>query len=310
MFRIATPSRWAIVLLMVISMCASVRYRLLGDDGQAWKYAINNDGKGYYEHLRMLLLDGDIHGEPWMFTPAGDSEVIKFFVGTAVVQAPFVLVAHLHTLLFAEGLEDGYSLQYQLAIVLSALVSLLLGLWFTRELLLRIGIGEIATAFTLVAITLGTGLLVQAVVHPGMSHVHSFAAVAGWLLAVRHACAQPKPSRWALAGGLLGLVIVLRPVDVLIIAGLPLATLGVVPSMPRVRPKRSGVLRARLRSPAVRPDHHLVRTVRRVDHPTLRQRGFQLGQARHCAASVQRAERTVVLLASAALGGPRNVGHR
>ena len=204
MFRLATPARWAIVLVMVIAIGGSLRYRLLGDHGQAWKYAINNDGKGYYEHLRVLLVDGDFrseHGESWMFAPAGDGKAIKFFVGTALIQAPYVLAAHAYTLLFSNGPQDGYSLQYHLAIVLSALVSLLLGLWFTRGLLLGMGVGEFATAFMLVAITLGTGLLVQTVVHPGMSHVHSFAAVAGFLLAARRAWSLGGAWRRILAAG-------------------------------------------------------------------------------------------------------------
>ncbi|MBK7751289.1 MAG: hypothetical protein IPI41_01430 [Flavobacteriales bacterium] len=238
MFRLATPARWAIVLVMVIAIGGSLRYRLLGDHGQAWKYAINNDGKGYYEHLRVLLVDGDFrseHGESWMFAPAGDGKAIKFFVGTALIQAPYVLAAHAYTLLFSNGPQDGYSLQYHLAIVLSALVSLLLGLWFTRGLLLGMGVGEFATAFMLVAITLGTGLLVQTVVHPGMSHVHSFAAVAGFLLAARRAWSLGGAWRWMLVGGLLGLVIILRPVDMLLLLGLPLATMGIAPPAHKTR---------------------------------------------------------------------------
>lgn len=211
---------------MAVALCGSLRYRL-ADDG--WKSAINNDGKGYYQYLRAWLLKDDpavVQGEPWMFAQADEGRVIKYFVGAAVVQAPFVGVAHVHTLRSSGGPEDGYSLQYQLAIVLSAMVSLALGLHFTRKLLLACGIGDGATACTLVALTLGTGLLVLAVMHPGMSHVHSFAAVAILLWSVRRAVEVGGLGRWACVGALLGLVFILRPVDLLVVMAFPLATMG------------------------------------------------------------------------------------
>jgi hypothetical protein len=223
-------ARWAILSIMVLAMAASLCYRLVGADGRAWQSAINNDGKGYYEYLRAPLvegrLDGD-HGEPWMFAQVGDRRVIKYFAGTALFQAPFVLVAHLHTLFLSQGPEDGYSLQYHLAIVLASWFSLLGGLWCTRKLLLELGYPEAVTALVLLAITLGTGLLVQAVVHPGMAHVHAFAMVAALYLATRRALAGHTPQRWLLVGLAAGMVFIIRPVDVLALAALPLVAVGV-----------------------------------------------------------------------------------
>ncbi len=229
MLRRMSWSERAIVVVMTIAVLGSLRYRVVGDNGRAWQSAINNDGKGYYEHLRAPLVEGRLdgeHGEPWMFARAGEGKVIKYFAGTALLQSPYVLAAHAYTVLFSRGPQDGYSLQYHLAIICSALVSLCLGLIFTRRLLLAMGHGEVAAAFALVAIGLGTGLLVQAVVHPGMSHVHSFAAVAALLWTSRRAWEQPSWSRYAIVGAALGLVIILRPVDLLVVGALPLATLG------------------------------------------------------------------------------------
>jgi hypothetical protein len=240
-------SRWAILLIMVLTVGASLRYRLVGTDGRAWQSAINNDGKSYYEYLRAPLVEGRLdgqHGQPWMFARAGDGHVLKGFAGTALVQTPYVLAAHAYTLLFAQGPEDGYSLQYHLAIVLSAWVSLLLGLWCMRRMLLGLGYGERVIAAVLVAVVFGTGLLVQTVVHPGMTHVHSFAAIAGLLLAFRGALARGGAGRWLAVGVLLGLVIILRPVNILVLAALPLTSTGITPhaSTMRLRHLAAGVL--------------------------------------------------------------------
>lgn len=245
MHRRIAWSRWALLSLMVLAMAATVRYRLVGTDGRAWQSAINNDGKGYYEYLRAPLVEGRLdgrHGEPWMFAEAGEGRVIKYFAGTALVQAPYVLAAHAYTLLLARGPEDGYSLHYHLAITISAWVSLLLGLWCTRRLLIDMGQGDRTVALVLVAITLGTGLLVQAVVHPGMSHVHSFAAVAALYLAVRRAMARSDGRRWLLVGLLTGMVFILRPVDLLALGALPLIATGIPWRPGSMRPPHGAAL--------------------------------------------------------------------
>ena len=55
-------SRWAILLIMVLTVGSSLRYRLVGTDGRAWQSAINNDGKSYYEYLRAPLVEGRLDG--------------------------------------------------------------------------------------------------------------------------------------------------------------------------------------------------------------------------------------------------------
>ncbi len=241
----ASLSHWSIVALLCISIASSFAYRIIGPDGRAWQSAINNDGKGYYEYLRAPLVEGPgakDHGEDWMFASAGGGKVIKYFVGTALFQAPFVLAAHAYTMWFADGPEDGYSIQYHLAIILSAWVSLLLGLLFTRRLLLDLGFVDTVVAWILVAITLGTGLLVQVVIHPGMSHVHSFSAIAASMLFLRRSLWNGSVRHHIIAGALLGLVFILRPVDLLVLVALPLILFGSGP--PRHRRPGHGIFAA------------------------------------------------------------------
>lgn len=215
-----TLSSRILVFLAVLYVAFAVRYRIIGSDGTAWREIINNDGKGYYQHLRGLLVEGAVP-EPWMLSLSGEGSAIKFFCGTAVLQAPFALAAHAWTLFFSAGPEDGYSIHYQIAVLVSALISFLIGLHFTRKLLLRQGFCERSTGVTILLLSLGTGLPIYAIWHPGMSHIHSFMVVAAAIYAFTIAIGSDRNRPWIAFGVLAGLMILLRPLNAILLLCLP-----------------------------------------------------------------------------------------
>jgi hypothetical protein len=233
-----SPSR-IILLVAMLYVAFAIKYRIAGDDGLAWSEIINNDGKGYYQYLRGILQE-DAGPEPWMISLSGEGSTIKFFCGTAIVQAPYVLVAHLYTMFFSDGPEDGYSIHYQLAILLSALISFLIGLYFTRQLLAALDVGEPAISWTLVALALGTGLPIYAIWHPGMSHIHSFAAIAAAYYFLQRAVAHDRTKDWIIFGVLIGLIILLRPINLAVLICSPLF----VPQIRAVTDRRKILLAA------------------------------------------------------------------
>lgn len=206
----------------------SIAWRYVGDDGQAWRSAINSDGVGYHAYLTGIFIDGglrQVRTEPYHFTGEGDARVLKYFAGTALLQAPFFLPAHAAAWIAAAPM-DGRSLPYQIAAGIGALFYLGFGLWCVRELLLSLGVSEARTALTLAIIAFGTGLIYSAVMTPAMSHVSSFAMVAWALTEARSAWLRPQGrmlARTALALGLVGLV---RPTNLLVILALPIVAVG------------------------------------------------------------------------------------
>lgn len=225
----AANARWSrltIIALVLFTAIASVKYRYVGVPGNDWREAINCDGKGYYEYVRLFLfpeghehltVPGDVHPRP----------VIRHFGGAAVMMAPFVLVAHAYTLFNAGKPEDGYSLHYQIAVGIAAFTWLAIGLFALRRVLLIAGFEDDRVALLLAICVLGTGLLAQVVTHPAMSHVYGFAAVAVLFRNAQLLAIAPSQSRLIACAALLGLVALIRPVNAVVVLALPVAAMNV-----------------------------------------------------------------------------------
>ena len=61
MYKVGPRSLIVVVLLGVFTAWALVQFRYIGVPGNDWHDAINSDGKGYYEYLRMFLFLSLIH---------------------------------------------------------------------------------------------------------------------------------------------------------------------------------------------------------------------------------------------------------
>ena len=224
-------ARWSRATVLLVAACTfimALSVRIIGGDGEAWRSAINSDGEGYVAYLTGLVVHGDLReadGSAQHFTPAGDDRVIQYSAGTALLQAPFYLVAHLVHHATGAQASSGLELPYQLAIVIAAWFYLTLGLFLTRSVLLAVGISDHATALSLLILALGTGLPYYTIISPAMSHVYAFAAVAWCMYEARRAWTGQRfaPERLAAA---LAIAMLIRPTHALIIPLLPVVALG------------------------------------------------------------------------------------
>lgn len=221
-------SRRALLLVGLLALFATVRWRIVGHDGQAWRSVVHSDGEGYAAYLTSLLLHGTLSppvARPDHLVPAGTGNVIKYPVGTALVQAPAVWMAH--AVRWCSGIRGGtLTPHHSVAIALCGLGFLLLGLERVRWLLRDLGVADRAVAATLILLPLGTGLGYYAVMAPSMSHAYSFAMIAVLLAAARKAWCTGE--RWAilLSGIALGLVLLIRPTNAIVLLALPMVTMG------------------------------------------------------------------------------------
>lgn len=228
MFRVNRLSKLVLVLILGLSIFSSVRWRLVGDDGNAWRTIIFSDGAGYYAYLPNLYFNHKLsppQAEPGHLSATPGGPVLKYTAGTALLESPFFMLASAKGL-FDQKPEDGRSLHYAIALALCSIAYLLFGLECLRRLLLNLGIDDSATAITLAVAALGTGLGYYAWMEPCMSHVYSFAMVSTILYAARLAWITGKAKYLFATGLFLGLVVLVRPVDIIAIIALPLATLG------------------------------------------------------------------------------------
>ncbi len=98
---------------------------------------------------------------------------------------------------------------------------LLIGLLALRALLLGMGVREGAVAWTLAAFAFGTQLMQYAALQPGWSHIHTFCTASVFLLAVHRLARDGTVLLWLVAAALLGLVVLIRPVNGLLLLAIP-----------------------------------------------------------------------------------------
>jgi hypothetical protein len=202
---------------------------------------IDSDGKGYYAYLPAILIHQDLSFgfvddyEAKYYEPSHrvdfklqteQGTVNKYFVGTAVLMAPFFVLGHIAAHLNGAP-PDGYSWPYQMAMVIGAVFWLFMGAWLFFRFLEQRGSGAAGVKWAVLALLFATGLFYYAVAEPTMSHVYSMAMVCAALFLSQRYFADGQMRHLALLGAVLGLVALIRPVNILVVLALPLAASGV-----------------------------------------------------------------------------------
>ncbi|MCD4771979.1 MAG: hypothetical protein K8R41_01200, partial [Bacteroidales bacterium] len=196
---------------------------------------IKGDGRGYYAYLpsifihhtldftkvyefekRKLALDYLGH----FYIDNGDTKINKYYSGVALLLLPFFLIAYFLSLIFGFELS-GYSLLFQYSVFFAGLFYCILGLWFTRKLLKLFNIPEKIIIFVIVLLLFGTNLFYYSFINPSHSHVYSFAMMAIFLYFVKKIFISYSIKNIYKAAIALGLIILIRPTNVLILLILP-----------------------------------------------------------------------------------------
>ncbi len=206
--------------------------------GQTWLNIAEADAQAYYSYLPAIFIYQDlnfdffeeIEGENGKYYEAHNfydyrnefngKKVNKYFLGTAVAQSPFFLLAHFLTYLRG-GDIDGFSALYMISITVAALFYLWIGLYFLNRLLKTYNISEINRGITLLACVFGTNLFCYAGAEPGMSHVFSFGLISAFLFYVKCYFQKSKKAYLTLLSTLLGIIILIRPTNSLVVFALP-----------------------------------------------------------------------------------------
>jgi hypothetical protein len=202
-----------------------------------WDRIINSDGKGYYAYLPAIFIYHDLQFNfveqyEAQYYPAnrsvfkefrndaGTKKVNKYFPGMAILWLPFFLFGHLLAWLELFP-RDGYSLPYQYAIALSALMFLWMGARWLQQLLKKSGSNDRTAAFITLVVTLGTNLVFFTVVEPSMTHVYSFALITGFTLACYKLFHEYQPKWFVKSLLLFTLIVLIRPTNLLVLFLVP-----------------------------------------------------------------------------------------
>ncbi len=195
------------------------------------------DGKGYYDYLPATFIYHDLN---FNYTDTLITEfynhkeynaginpeingwkVNKYFVGTALVQTPFFLTAHLIATNSESYIADGYSSIYQDFVFYAALFYLFIGLFFLRKLLRVKGI-QLPWIITLqLSVVFCTSIMHYAHAEASFSHVYSFAFITIFLYLFQQYSIKNKFITFVLGCIILGVIILIRPINGLIIFSIP-----------------------------------------------------------------------------------------
>ncbi|MCX6245457.1 MAG: hypothetical protein NTU98_12250 [Bacteroidetes bacterium] len=204
----------------------------------AWDRPINSDGKGYYAYLPAIFIYHDldykfVESYEGKYYPSDrsvfkefrikvDGKIInKCFPGLAILWLPFFLVAHLLSSWLGFP-TDGYSLLYQYAISIAALIYLWLGCRFLMKLLQRFGASLPTSAFITFLIAAGTNIMYYTIVENSMSHVYSFSIITLLLYSAYRYFQQKEGKYFILSTLLFALTVMIRPTNIIILLILPL----------------------------------------------------------------------------------------
>lgn len=183
------------------------------------------DVPSYYTYLPAFIIHHDLHldyidkdpsfyqDKVWYYKVEGGRKLIKHPLGISAVLSPFFLIGH-----WIAGMkgdfQDGYSMPYQNALSFGVLFYLFTGIFFLRKILLGY-FSDKVTAFTLIAVVLGTNLLWYSTFEALMPHAISFSL---WCAAIYFFFnwLETQAEKFILLFGIVfGLIVLIRPLSII-----------------------------------------------------------------------------------------------
>jgi len=221
---------WISEVIVIIALLLVVN-NYLGNQ----ELLIKADGKGYYDYLPATFLYHDLNFEytdtlqtdyydqksysAGYLKQVNGKQINKYFPGVSILWSPFFACAHFYAL-ESDYPADGYSYPYQKAIFFAALFYLWLGLLYLRKLLTQFGTHPIVIFTIQLLFALATPLLNYVQYDPSFTHVYSFALITTFSFYGYNYLKNQKPIDLFIAALILGLIIIIRPVN-LISIGIP-----------------------------------------------------------------------------------------
>lgn len=221
-----SPGIVIIFLLLVYTATNFRHHNWTRDDGPN-RGVIKWDIISFYGYLPATF----IHGDPsldfldegiidndnkfWWSPTENGRKIIYMSCGLSIMYAPFFFMAHLLAPVFGEA-RDGFGSIYQFFLVFGALGYVALGLIYLKKILLRY-FTPMVTAITLLLLGLGTNLYYYSTHEAVMSHSYNFVLITIFLHTVLKWYEEASWLRTFLLGLLFGLIVLIRPTNILLV---------------------------------------------------------------------------------------------
>jgi hypothetical protein len=195
---------------------------------------ISGDGIGYYAFLPSYLIYHDLsfqslyqvvslygfHG--WdVFTRYPETGYyVGKSMGIAILILPFFLAGHLLAPLLGSSM-DGFSVVYQLSVILSNIFYMSLGLLILSKILLKYFSPNVVMA-TIISVFLGTNFLACATTMVSLNHIYSFFLICLMVYLIPHWYNNPSPSNTLFLALISGMIFLVRNNNASILIFIPL----------------------------------------------------------------------------------------
>ena len=217
----------AILLVVLVYLVTNFSYHNWTRDTGPERGVIKWDVISYYAYLPATFIYKDIgldfasekgfknDNKFWFQKTEIGKNIIITSMGVSYMYAPFFFMAHALAPVFDEP-RDGFHSIYQFFLVFSALFYVIIGLFFLKKVLLRFFSLKV-TALTLIAVGIGTNLYHYGTHEAAMSHAYSFSLIAVFIWLVIRWYEDPLWWRTALLGMVYGLIVLIRPSNVVLL---------------------------------------------------------------------------------------------
>lgn len=185
---------------------------------------ISGDGAGYYQYLVNYFYNETIDKQALnsnFMLPYGERVVNKCFVGAAVCMSPFYKLAEWHSDVLNEKF-DPYSPRTKKWINVGSLFYLFFAFFLISKWLSVLAFRENTIFWSIASFALGSNLFLYSVLSPSMTHVYSFFAIAAFSYFATQFFRKLSGRSFYLSTFFLGLILIIRPVNGLILILLPL----------------------------------------------------------------------------------------
>lgn len=216
-----------IIFLLVVYFGTNFIHRNWIWDGGPERGVIKWDIISYYAYLPATFIYHDLSldftddtsfvndDKFWYQETEIGKKVIITSMGMSYLYCPFFFMAHLLAPVFGEA-RDGFQSIYQFFLVFSALFYLALGFYCLWKLLSRYFPPGV-TALSILLIGIGTNLYYYSTHEAALSHSFSFSLINALFLIVARWNDRPEWKRSLLLGFVFGLVVLIRPSNVLLL---------------------------------------------------------------------------------------------
>ncbi len=196
---------------------------------------IRADGAGYYDYLKSIFYHKDFirYNKPIISNPelyhrisnepltgsyieTNNYMVNKYPPGTALLIAPFFMYGYF-TVIPENNFNDGYQKEFHKLVFYAALFYLFIALIYAKKLLRLFNIHEINIFIIQAAVIFTTSITHYAHAEASYSHIYSFFAITAFLYYCKKYFTTNKLNYLAGAAIFLGLIILIRNINVLIV---------------------------------------------------------------------------------------------